>query len=63
MSKGMFTLLKAKQIPIRLGNPPKKLTTGDKIKPLSFQKVGLESKQPGVIGLGYFIMPFKMGKC
>jgi hypothetical protein len=49
MSKGMFTLLKAKQIPIRLGNPPKKLTTGDKIKPLSFQKVGPMSEQPEVV--------------
>jgi hypothetical protein len=32
-------------------------------KPLGSQKVGLGSKQPKVIGLGYLIMPFGMGKC
>ncbi len=52
-----------KQNFVHVNNLPKKLATEEKIKPLSFQKVGLESKQPGVIGLGYFIMPFKMGKC
>ncbi len=56
-------LLKVKQNFVHVNNLPKKLATEEKIKPLSFQKVGLESKQPGVIGLGYFIMPFKMGKC
>jgi hypothetical protein len=49
MSEGMFILLKAKQIPTRLSNPPKKLATVDKIKPLSFQKVGPMSEQLEVI--------------
>ncbi len=56
-------LLKAKQNFVHVNNLPNKLATREKIKPLSSQKVGLESRQPGVIGLGYFIMPFRMGKC
>jgi hypothetical protein len=41
----------------------KKPVTGDKIKPLSFQKVGLKNRQLRVTWLVYFIMPFRMGKC
>jgi hypothetical protein len=41
----------------------KKLTIGDKTKPLGFQKVGLNSKQPGVTRFGYFIVSSRIGKC
>jgi hypothetical protein len=56
-------LLKVKQNFARVGNLPKKPAIGEKTKPLGFQKVGLGSGQPRVIGLGCFIMPFGMGKC
>jgi hypothetical protein len=68
MNWNMFTwylkecLLEAKQAPTYGGDLPKK-TTEDKTKPLIFQRVGLESGQPRVIGLRYFIMPSRMGKC
>jgi hypothetical protein len=35
----------------RVGNPPKKLTTWGKTKPLSSPKVGFETGQPKVKGL------------
>jgi hypothetical protein len=44
-------LLKARQIFAHVGNPPKKLTTWGKTKPLGFQKVGFEGRQPRVKGL------------
>jgi hypothetical protein len=40
-----------------------KFAIKENTEPLSSQKVGLESGQPRVIGLGYFIMPFRMGNC
>jgi len=39
-------LLETKQTLVRVNNPPKKLATRDKTKPLGFQKVGPESEQP-----------------
>jgi hypothetical protein len=56
-------LLKMKQTPARVGNLPKKPTTRDKIKPLSFQRVQHESGQLGVTWFEHFIMPSRMGKC
>jgi hypothetical protein len=56
-------LVDLKQNFAHVGNLSKKLATGEKTKPLSSQKVGFESKQPGVIGLGYLIMPSRMGIC
>jgi hypothetical protein len=44
-------LLKARQLFAHVSNPPKKFTTWGKTKPLSFQKVGFEGKQPRVKGL------------
>jgi hypothetical protein len=46
ISKGAF--IKSKKIHAHVGNPPKNLTTNDKIKPISFQRVRLESEQPKV---------------
>jgi hypothetical protein len=51
------------QIPARVNDSPKKLATRDKIKPLSFQRVWLESGQLGVIGCGCFVMQYGMKKC
>ncbi len=56
-------LLEGKQILARVSDLPKKLTTGGKTKPLSFQKVGHESEHPKVTWLKHFIMSFGMGKC
>jgi hypothetical protein len=56
-------LLGARKTPTCVGNLPKKLVNGDKIQPLSFQKVGPKSGQPGVIGFGYFIVPYGTKKC
>jgi len=42
---------------------PKKHTTGNKTKPLGFQKVKPKNGQPRVKGVGYFVMPSKIGKC
>jgi hypothetical protein len=56
-------LLKARQILVHVGDLPKKPTIGDKIKPLSFQRVGLESRQLGVIGFKSFVLLFGIGKC
>jgi len=41
----------------------KKLVIGDKIKPLSFQKMGPKNKQLRVTWHVYFIMPFGTRKC
>ncbi len=56
-------LLEVKQTFTHVNNPPKKLTTGGKTKPLSFQKVGHENKHLGVTWLEHLVMPFRMGKC
>jgi hypothetical protein len=37
-------ILEARQTLIHVSNSPKKLATGDKIKPLGFQRVGPESR-------------------
>jgi hypothetical protein len=50
-------LLKSKQIIAHVGDSPKTPTTKDKTKPLGFQKMEHESKQPKVTWLGYFVMP------
>jgi hypothetical protein len=41
-------LLEVRQIPIRVCNLPKKLTTRDKTKPLGSQRVGFDNEQPRV---------------
>jgi hypothetical protein len=56
-------LLEAKQTPICVGDLPKKLAIRDKIEPLSFQRVGLDSGQRRVTWLGHFILPLGIGKC
>jgi len=56
-------LLKGKQTPTRVSDPPKKLATRDKTKPLSFQKVGHENRQPRVTWLGHLVMPTRTKKC
>jgi hypothetical protein len=56
-------LLKAKQTFVHVGDPPKKLTTMDKIKSLSSQRVGLESEQPTVTWFEHLVMPFGTRKC
>ncbi len=56
-------VLKARQFFAHVGNPPNKLTIGDKTKPLGSQRVGPKSRQPRVIGLGYLVVPFGTRKC
>jgi hypothetical protein len=56
-------LLEARQTFVHVGDLSKKLAIGDKIKPLGFQRVGLESRQPKVMWFKYFIMPSKTRKC
>ncbi len=56
-------LLKVKQTRICVSNLPRKPSTKDNIKPLGFQKVGLENGQPKATWLRHFIMSFGMGKC
>jgi hypothetical protein len=69
MSKDVFAwylkecLLGARKTPTCVSDLLRKLITGDKIQPLSSQRVGPESEQLGVIRLGYYVMPFKMKKC
>jgi hypothetical protein len=46
-----------------VGDLLKRTVFGDKIEPLKFQRVELESEQPGVTWLVYFITPSRMGKC
>jgi hypothetical protein len=46
-----------------VGDSIKKLKIRDKMKPLSFQKVGLKNRQPGVTRFEYFIMSFRTRKC
>jgi hypothetical protein len=68
MIENMFTWylkerLQEANTPTHVNNPPKKHTTRDKIKPLSYQRVGLENEQHGVIRLGYLIVPSRTRKC
>jgi len=56
-------LLETKQTLVHVSNPPKKLVTRDKTKPLRFQRVGPESEQPKVIWLGHPLILCRMGKC
>jgi hypothetical protein len=62
MSENVFArylkehLLETKQTSTHVGDPPKKPTTGDKIKPLISQSVGLESKQLGVTWFGHLLV-------
>jgi hypothetical protein len=69
MNKNVFVqypkdcLLKAKQNPIDVSNPPKKPTTRDKIEPLGSQRVGPKNKQLGVTWLIHLVMLSRMGKC
>jgi hypothetical protein len=56
-------LLQVRQILARVGDPLKKPATRDKIKPLGFQRVGLEVRQLGVTWFAYPIVPFGTRKC
>ncbi len=56
-------LLKVRQTPVSINDPPKKPTTKDKIKPRSFQKVRPNNRQPKVTGFKYFVMPFAIENC
>jgi hypothetical protein len=49
ISKRAFT--KSKTNSYFVNHPPKKPTTKDKTKLLSFQKVGLDNRQPRVTGI------------
>ncbi len=42
---------------------PKKLAIGNKIEPLGFQKVKLESGQLGIIGFKHLVLPSGIRKC
>ncbi len=44
-------------------DPPKKLTTRDKTKPLGFQKVGRKNEQSKVTWLRHLVMLSGRGKC
>jgi hypothetical protein len=55
--------IKSEQILARVNNLPNKLATGDKIEPLGFQRVGLETKQLGVTWFGHLVVLSGMGKC
>jgi hypothetical protein len=52
-----------KQTLAHVNNLPKKPTIRDKTEPLGFQRMGLESGQPKVIGFKYLILPSIMRKC
>jgi len=56
-------LLEARQTFVHVDDSPKKLAIGDKTKPLGFQRVRLENRQPKVMWFQYFIMPSKTRKC
>jgi len=56
-------LLEARQTFVHVDDSPKKLAIGDKTKPLGFQRVRLENRQPKVTWFEYFIMPSKTRKC
>jgi len=56
-------LIGARKTPTCVSDSPKKPITVDKTQPLSSQRVGPKSEQPGVITLRYFIVPFRMKKC
>lgn len=56
-------LLERKQNHVHVSDSPKKLVTRVKTKPLSSQKVGHESKHPGMTWLGHLVMPFGTRKC
>jgi hypothetical protein len=57
------TSIKSKFFFAHVGDPPKKLTTKDKIKPISFQRGGLESEQLRVKRFWHLITLSGMGKC
>jgi hypothetical protein len=52
-----------KQNPTHVNDPPRKLVTRDKTKPLSFQKVGPESGQLGVTWFKCLVVRYEMKKC
>jgi len=54
-------LLGARRTSTRVGDPPKKLATRDKIEPLNSQRVGPDGKQSRVTRFEYFVMPFRTG--
>jgi hypothetical protein len=56
-------LLKGKQTPTRLSDPPKKPITKDKTKPLGSQRVGPESEQLGVTWFRHLVIRFGTRKC
>jgi hypothetical protein len=56
-------LLRTKKLFAHVGHLVKKLTIGDKTKPLGSQKVGLKNKQLGVTSFEYFIVSSKIRKC
>jgi len=56
-------LLEGKQIFVHINNPPKKLATRGKIKPLGFQKVGHENGHPGVTCLEHLVVSSRTKKC
>jgi len=56
-------MLEACQTFAHVDNLPKKLTIGNKTKPIGFQKVGPKIGQLVVIGFEGLIMRFGMRKC
>ncbi len=69
MNRNVFTqyskkrILEAKQTHTHVSDPPKKPTTRDKTKPLSFQKVRPKSKQLGVTWFGHLVVLSRTRKC
>jgi hypothetical protein len=58
-------LLEVKQILANVSNLRRslQLATRDKIEPLGFQRLGLESKQPGVTWFRHLVVLFGTKKC
>jgi hypothetical protein len=56
-------LLKVRKILACVDDPQKKPIIGDKIEPLSFQRVGLKSGELWVMWFGYFVVPSETRKC
>jgi hypothetical protein len=69
MNENMFVwylkehVLELRQTPTCVYDLVKQPSTKGKTKPLSFQKVGLESRLPRVIGFKYLVMSSRTKKC
>jgi hypothetical protein len=62
-SMSLLWFTRSKTTFAHVGDLPKKLIIGDKIKPLSFQKVGPENGQLGVTRFKYLVVPSRRRQC